>query len=342
MDVQATTAHRMSRQLEDPSRCDSVTTGCVNKSASSYNARAATQRHKCLGDFFDGRSHSAEPRRLLLSSAQTAWSGFPLEKSSCYDCGGGSLVFPHAEVILLVVGRICVNYRAFGRDEYFCAREGTVTLWPAGSELNPFAWTARHEEISRTELLRVQLDMSALERLAPEDDPLTGIRLTVQTAVEDAALVSLMHLMEVEIASGCPAGRLYGESLSLALAAHVATHYSNGSTEAQRSGLSRPVLLRVLEHIYANLGRELTIIELAAVANMSAHHFSLCFKRSVGVTPHQWVVRARIREAARLLRNQRMPVAEVALALGFASQTHFTDVFRRVTGTTPHHYRRRC
>jgi AraC family transcriptional regulator len=98
----------------------------------------------------------------------------------------------------------------------------------------------------------------------------------------------------------------------------------------------------VLDYIYANLGHDLTIIELAAVANMSAHHFSSCFKRSIGVTPHQWVVRARIREGARLLRSQSTSVAEVALTLGFASQTHFTDVFRRATGTTPHHYRRRC
>jgi transcriptional regulator GlxA family with amidase domain len=75
---------------------------------------------------------------------------------------------------------------------------------------------------------------------------------------------------------------------------------------------------------------------------MSPHHFSLRFKRAVGVTPHKWVLRARVQEAERLLRGQNMTVAEVALALGFASQTHFTDVFHRTTGTTPRHYRRLC
>ena len=102
------------------------------------------------------------------------------------------------------------------------------------------------------------------------------------------------------------------------------------------------MLTRVLDYIGAHLERDLTITELAAVANMSPHHFSLRFKRSVGVAPHQWVVRARVREAERLLRARNMSVAEVALALGFASQTHFTDVFRRATGTTPRHYRRLC
>jgi AraC family transcriptional regulator len=71
---------------------------------------------------------------------------------------------------------------------------------------------------------------------------------------------------------------------------------------------------------------------------MSPHHFSLRFKSSVGVAPHQWVTRARVREAGRLLRARQMSVAEVAFSLGFASQSHFTDVFRRLTGTTPKRY----
>jgi AraC family transcriptional regulator len=301
--------------------------------------RGTSMRGKRLEELIDGRLQSAEPTAPLICSAQTAWSGFLLERNVCHDGGAASILFPYTELIMVVAGSICVEYSAVNADERFVANAGSVTIWPAGHELSQVAWTTQRS----TEVLRVQIDISALERLAPKDDPFAGLRLIQQCGIEEPALASLMRLMEMDVAAGCPAGKLYGESLSLALAAHVAGHYSAGSTEAApRDGLARPVLSRVLDYISANLGRDLTITELAAVANMSPHHFSLRFKRSVGVAPHQWVMRARVREAGRLLRTRSMSVAEVALTLGFASQTHFTDVFRRATGTTPRHYSRLC
>jgi AraC family transcriptional regulator len=298
---------------------------------------------KRLEELIDGRLQSAEPTVPLIWSAQTPWSGFLLERNVVHDGGARSILFPCTELIMVVAGSIYVEYRALSVEQRFFAGAGSVTVWPAGYELSPASWTVERMEEFPTEMLRVQLDMSALERLAPENNPVAGLRLAQQSGIEDACVASLMRLMEMDVAAGCPAGKLYGESLSLALAAHVAGHYSTGSIETvPRDGLARPVLTRVLDYIAANLGRDLTITELAAVANMSSHHFSLRFKRAVGVTPHQWVLRARVREAERLLRAQSMSVAEVALALGFASQTHFTDVFHRATGTTPRHYRRLC
>jgi AraC family transcriptional regulator len=301
--------------------------------------RGRSTSGKRLKELIDGHLQCVEPTAPLTWSAQTPWSGFLLEKNVCHDGAAESILFPCTELILVVMGSIRVEYRALSIRQQFLAGEGSVTLWPAGHELNLVVWTTE----ACTQMLRVQLDMSALERLAPQDDPMAGVRLAPQCAIVDSALASLMQLMEMDVAARCSTGKLYGESLSLALAAHVAGHYSSGSlATVPRDGLARAVLTRVLDYIYANLGRDLAITELAAVANMSPHHFSLCFKRSLGVTPHQWVVRARVREAGRLLRERSMPLAEVALALGFASQTHFTDVFRRVTGTTPRHYRRLC
>ena len=299
---------------------------------------------KRLEELIDGRLQSAEPTPPLLSSAETAWSGFPLERNVSPEGVVGSIIFPYTELIMVAAGSICVEYRALGAHKRFLAGPGSVTIWPAGHESRPASWTSQRVEGATTEMLRVQLDLSALERLAPHDDPVTGLRLTQlaqQPGIEDPALASLMRLMETDVAAGYPTGKLYGESLSLALAAHVAGRYSTGPIETPpRDGLARPVLERVLDYLCANLGRDLTIAELARVANMSPHHFSLRFKASVGVAPHQWVTRARVREAERLLRARSMSVAEVALSLGFASQSHFTDVFRRLTGTTPKRYQR--
>jgi AraC family transcriptional regulator len=294
-----------------------------------------------IEEVIDGRLRAVNPTPPLLSSAPSAWSGFPLERNVHHDGRAGSILFPDAELIMVAAGSICVEYRALNVNKRFFAGPGSVTIWPAEHESRPASWTSQHIDGGTTEMLRVQLDMLALERLVPENDPVANLRLVQQSGIEDPALASLMRLMEADVAAGCPTGKLYGEALSLALAAHVAGRYSTGTIDTPpRDGLGQSALTRVLDYIRANLGRDLTITELAAVAHMSPHHFSLRFKRSVGVAPHQWVVRTRVREARRLLRVRSMPLAQVALSLGFASQSHFTDTFRRLTGTTPKRYQR--
>ncbi len=342
MDARTTSGRFTERRRKDVLHRDTPLMPANYRGISSQSRaeRGTSMSGKRMEELIDGHLQAADSALPLVSSAQTTWSGFLLERNVCHDGGAGSILFPYTELIMIIAGSICVEYRALSVDGSFCAGVGSVTVWPAGHELSPVSWTTQRVDVSSTEMLRVQLDMSVLERLAPQDDPIARARLGPQPGIVDPGLASLMRLMEMDVEAGCPTGKLYGESLSIALAAYVAAHYSSGSIETvPPGGLARPVLTRVLDYIYANLGRDLTITELAAVANMSPHHFSLRFKRSVGVAPHQWVVRARVREAERLLRAHSMSVAEVALALGFASQTHFTDVFRRQTGTTPRHYR---
>jgi AraC family transcriptional regulator len=184
------------------------------------------------------------------------------------------------------------------------------------------------------------LDPSALEQLAPESGALTRQRLAPQSGIEDGELASLMRLMEADVKAGCPAGRLYGESLSLALTTYVARRYSVGPETALglKGRLSRCQLERVRDYIESHLGSDLRLSELARVAGLSPQHFAFAFRNSMGVTPHRYVLRRRVREAERLLAAKRMSVVDIALALGFASQSHFTAVFHRTLGMPPKRY----
>ncbi|MEF3129654.1 AraC family transcriptional regulator [Rhizobium leguminosarum] len=64
------------------------------------------------------------------------------------------------------------------------------------------------------------------------------------------------------------------------------------------------------------------------------------FRETTGMTPYQWVLRERIDRARNLLRTSKTPLAEVAIACGFADQSHFTRVFAGIVGTTPGNWRR--
>ena len=80
--------------------------------------------------------------------------------------------------------------------------------------------------------------------------------------------------------------------------------------------------------------------ELASLLGRPAARFLVDFKATTGQTPYQYVLSRRIARAQELLSAGEMPLAEVAYACGFASQSHMTDVFRQKLGVTPGRYRK--
>lgn len=77
----------------------------------------------------------------------------------------------------------------------------------------------------------------------------------------------------------------------------------------------------------------------AAKAGLSAFHFLRTFTQVVGVTPHQYLIGARLRKAARLLADTSLPVTAVALDAGFNDISNFVRTFHRAAGLSPRHFR---
>jgi AraC family transcriptional regulator len=78
----------------------------------------------------------------------------------------------------------------------------------------------------------------------------------------------------------------------------------------------------------------------AGEVGLSPFHFLRLFSRALGVTPHQYLVRARLRRAARLLADPERPITDVALDVGFADLSNFIRTFRRAAGVSPGAFRR--
>ncbi|MEV7805697.1 helix-turn-helix domain-containing protein [Microbispora sp. NPDC088329] len=95
----------------------------------------------------------------------------------------------------------------------------------------------------------------------------------------------------------------------------------------------------VLAWIEDNLGRDLTLREMAARCGMSERTFGRRFRQQTGTTPLQWLLRARVRRAQYLLENTDHGVERIAAQAGFGSPTAFRERFKRVVGTTPQAYR---
>src|ERR1700759_5644646 len=102
-----------------------------------------------------------------------------------------------------------------------------------------------------------------------------------------------------------------------------------------RGRLGHQALRKVRDYILANLAESIEVDDLAALAGRSSFHFSRVFSRSVGVTPHRYVIHLRLQAALALICEGRMSLAEIAADTGFADQSHMSRWIRRVHGIAP-------
>jgi AraC family transcriptional regulator len=159
----------------------------------------------------------------------------------------------------------------------------------------------------------------------------------------DRELGSICRKLCREMTLRASGDRLYIETLTIEIAALLLREYSTASAQARclpKGGLTRNRARRVIEYVEANLGRAVTIRELAGMADLSPHHFVRMFKRTLGLTPYQYVLERRVERAKELLQNQAASLAEIGLSTGFCGQSHFTSAFRRVVGATPAEFQR--
>ena len=124
-------------------------------------------------------------------------------------------------------------------------------------------------------------------------------------------------------------------AFELAGAAAALAGRERSSSATHHHGRMAPVLRYMAEHSAAPH----TVAGLARMAKLSPYHFLRSFKTVTGVTPHQWLLRARLRAAAEKLAATRTPVTEIALDVGFEDLSNFTRTFRAEFGASPREYR---
>jgi AraC-like DNA-binding protein len=130
---------------------------------------------------------------------------------------------------------------------------------------------------------------------------------------------------------------LYATCIGQAIVMHIARMRSTQRTAGTMQGWR---LKCVQEYIDAHLGDALRLSDLASVAGLSPMHYAAQFRAATGCRPHDYVLGRRIEHAKAMLSNTDMPLAVVALTVGFRGQAHFSTVFKRFTGQTPAHWRR--
>lgn len=154
---------------------------------------------------------------------------------------------------------------------------------------------------------------------------------------QDALVQQVALTLLAEKNNDSPAGRLYADSLIQTLTLHLLKNYTSAAAvqENTSGGLSGYRLRRVREYIDAHLEEDLSLAEIAEVADLSQFHFARAFRKSTGKTPQQYLMQQRIERAKDLLARKDLPLVEISLRAGFKNQSHFTTLFRKFTNLTP-------
>ena len=219
---------------------------------------------------------------------------------------------------------------------------GHMSLIPPGTPV-AVAWN-NHPKVAHLSLRPAFIEEELVDALAlrPQD-----ARLQPTAQFNDPFILTVAEAMVDELAQDGTGQSLFVDGLGLALGVHLLRHYAHppdrgrAAPRAGRKAPARPspMVARSLEFIEANLGRDLSLAEIAGAAGQSAYHFVRTFRSVMETTPYRYVIQRRIQRAKTLLRTSDEPVAQIALACGFASQPHFTTAFKRETGVTPAAYR---
>lgn len=168
------------------------------------------------------------------------------------------------------------------------------------------------------------------------------IELADRFQLRDPQLEHIGWALKADIDTGCTGGRLFRESLGVALATRLLQRHNTHSLpmRSPRGGLTQAKLKHLVAHIEDNLDSDLSLNELSSVVGMSVSHLKTLFRRSTGVSVHQYVLRRRVERAKLLLQQEDLSITQVAFATGFAHQSHLARHMRKILGATPASLRR--
>jgi AraC-like DNA-binding protein len=233
----------------------------------------------------------------------------------------------HRDVAIAIVEEGSFEYRSSTGRELMTA--GSLLL---GNHGDGFECAHRHGEGDRCVAFWYAPDY--FERLAADAGARAGDRRFTVTRVP--AIRPLSPLV-VQAGAGLRArADVPWEELAVTLAVRTIRLASGGSSTS--NGLPRNAearLVRAIRAIDRGTGANLTLSELAREAGLSPYHFLRSFKSVIGVTPHQYVQRARLRYAASRLATGGAKVLDVALDSGFGDVSNFNRAFRKEFGMSP-------
>lgn len=280
-----------------------------------------------------------QPKRICSSnqSSQTMdWGNIVVEQ--CQPAAGhGSCSSDDSHSIYLSLAARPVRLLQIQGDKTYTGlyAKGDISMTPEKMPL--FArWDIADDYLQiqvRSSFIKT---VSAALELNPDQ-----VELRPEGKTRDLHIESIGMMLLTELRQKNASSRLYVDSLANILAVHLIRRYAAPASRfpLYKGGIPERQLSQVLEYIHAHLDQDIRLADLAQILDMSPFHFSRLFKRSLDISPYQYLLHQRIERAKELLKQSDRSIMEIALSCGFNSHSHLSKQFRQLTGMTPSVYR---
>lgn len=237
-------------------------------------------------------------------------------------------------LVLTIDGCQAHSTRMEGIKDDAPSMPGQICFIPENAEVQ-VAWK-NHDKLQRSIL--VDFDKAIFSTYTP--DAVTDtfdqghlVPLNFKTCTEFEYLI---RILGQEVVTNGQRGQLFAETairlLSMQIAKSAWTRPQPSKLYKQRADLR---VNKAIEFIEINFSRDISLLDLAAVAGLSPTQLTYIFQQTTGETPYSYVIARRLRQAIHLLRYSDQPIAHIALDVGFADQAHMTRTFQRRQHTTP-------
>jgi AraC family transcriptional regulator len=244
-------------------------------------------------------------------------------------CGPGDTVFEERHVVPSVSLVLAGTFACRSRNGLSLLAAGSLLLGAAGQ---PYECSHQHGEGDRClsfqftpELFESLASDAGSKRLDFERDSLPPLRAFAPLAVRALAAIHRPPDLE-EIAYGLAGVAVRAGDAAVRRGTSAATRHHDRIAE-------------VLRYLAGHIGELHSVSSLARLAAMSPYYFLRTFKEVTGTTPHQWLLRARLRTAAERLAGGRERITDIALEVGFQDLSNFVRSFRAEFGVSPRAYR---
>jgi AraC family transcriptional regulator len=219
--------------------------------------------------------------------------------------------------------------------EFLSKPDQLITIVPAGYEIDYVIETPYKQAIlcihqtllndKAVELTKGRFNRAEVACSDPADSPL---------------LCSVLKEIELVQTDKVVHDSYYLESLYDVMMAKIVNRYSSMKKTHIANKTHAPAnMKKVLDYLHSNLDREIKIVELAMMMELSPYHFTRIFKEYLGVSPYQYILNVKLEKSKDYLINTDTSIVSIASILGFSSQSHFQSFFKKQTGLTPKKFR---
>lgn len=224
-----------------------------------------------------------------------------------------------------------------GEHRDFTFHKDEIVVTPAGVR-SGWRWHAR------SRVIVITLEPDQLRQFAEREVGvvLTGKQLRDLPQFRDADLCQAGAMLRDALACRDVGSEVIFESLARVFLVKLIQRYSRRIEDAPEftGSFTSQHYQRVFDFVATNYERSIGVEDLAREAHLSPSHFSRLFKRTLGQSPHQFVMSYRVEQAQKELSDANQALVDVALKCGFSDQAHFSRVFKQIVGVTPSAYQK--